>query len=86
VNTASSRPYGPAFPRRGVFACDPKNPPLPPLDADAVEICDHTGRVIAFVWVVGEHVDTALRELQHEYLDQKDPIDGEGVSGPRLLK
>jgi hypothetical protein len=87
MSIASRRPYGPAFPVRGVFPADPHNPPVPPPGAIATEIVDHTGRIICYAWVVKEHADAAATEIQWEYLDSRDPISASGASsGPRLMK
>lgn len=85
MSAAPGRPHGPAFPFRGVFPADPHNPPIPPPDAIASELVDHRGRVIAYVWVIKEHHDKALAELQWDYLDQRDPIVSSGASGPKLM-
>lgn len=88
MNSASRRPQGPAFPVRGVFAADPHNPPLPPPDAIASEFVDHTGRVIAYVWIVQDHHDSETVEIQWGWLDKKDPAPSASgdAYGPRLLK
>lgn len=85
--TASRRPYGPAFPTRGVFPVDPQNPPVPPPDAIASEFVDHTGRVIGFAWVVQEHHDKDTMVAQWAWLDAKDPSPSAsgGVYGPKLM-
>lgn len=83
---ASSRPFGPAFPIRGVFPADPHNPPVPPPDAIATEIVDHDGRVICYAWVVRDHADVRMREVQWQWLDDHDPIRSFASSGgPRLM-
>lgn len=56
----------------GVFAADPLCPPTPPTGAQAVEIRDTAGRVIAYAWVVAEHADASLGDTAWSWLDSHD--------------
>ncbi len=72
---------------RGCFVADPLHPPVPPVGAVAIETKDHTGRVIAYQWVIPEHADELLDRSTWEWLDMHDPVGAKLILGKlRLLK
>lgn len=53
----------------GVFSIDPQRTPEMPADASGIEVVNHEGKTIAFVWFAKGHEDPAAIASAYQYLD-----------------
>lgn len=68
---------------RGVYAANANRPPRAPASAEAIEIVDAKGEVIAFAWVVRRHA-VHLDAQAYDWLDMVDPVSDRAASRPTL--